>query len=148
MATPRVFFAMALDKLLPTKFARLSPVTRVPTRAIVVYASIAAVLAVLGNFDQLSNMAGFGYLVFYALNVGGLLRFLAKHRTVASRSRNATVVTVVAIIFLCGTSWLLITLVVRGRTEIVSALAIMALGVPAYLLMRRLRRRSRRRYAS
>jgi APA family basic amino acid/polyamine antiporter len=142
LAIPRVFFAMAEDRLLPAAFSRLSLTTQTPTGAIVGYATIAGVLAVLGNFDQLSNMAGFGYLIFYALNAFGLLRMLVRQGPGAKSSLPRAIQISLATVFLCGTSWLLVTLVARGSSEIVSALTLMAVGVPVYSIARRLRRRT------
>lgn len=139
LASPRVFFTMAKDHLLPAVFGRVSPSSHAPTRAIVGYAVIASVLATLGNYDQLGNMASFGYLIFYALNIVGLLLLLARQRTVAWRSLRQVVRAMVAVMFLCGTSWLLVTSIARASGEIISALALMAVGIPVYLLARRLR---------
>ena len=94
----------------------------------------------LGNFDLLMNMAGFGYLIFYALNVIGLLRILLQQGRCWPLRRIGRLT--VALVFLCGTSWLLANIIATAHTEIIAALLLMAAGLPAYLLARRLRRRS------
>jgi APA family basic amino acid/polyamine antiporter len=143
MAIPRVFFAMSEDRLLPAIFSRLSSTTHTPTGAIVGYATIASLLAVLGNFDQLSNMAGFGYLIFYALNGFGLLSMLVRQGPGVESSFRHGVQISLATTFVCGTSWLLVTIVARGSGEIVSAVTLMAVGIPVYSLARWLRGRKR-----
>jgi basic amino acid/polyamine antiporter, APA family len=138
LSVPRVFFAMAHDRLLPAVFGRVHPATRAPVATIVTFAAIACVLALLGNFDLLMNMAGFGYLIFYALTVLGLLRILLQQPHAWQPRRIGRLA--VAVVFLAGTSWLLVRIIASAHAEIIAALVLMAAGLPAYLLAQRLRR--------
>ena len=141
LASPRVFFAMARDGLLPGTFGRTNPSTHAPTASIVGYASIASVLAIVGSYDLLSNMAGLGFLIFYVVTVLGLLRVLGRERADGSATRGGFLVWAIPISFLGGTAALLAMLVTRGTTETVSALALMGAGIPVYLLARSRRQR-------
>lgn len=138
LTVPRVLFSMARDSLLPSGLARVSAIARTPAVAIVTLASVGSTLAVLGGYDRLTNMAAFGYVLFYALNAIGLLwwRHRQKSVGVATAPRRRWI----AALFLAGMLWLLVTITMRGSAEIVAALLLMALGFPvfAYLRHRRL----------
>jgi basic amino acid/polyamine antiporter, APA family len=132
LAVPRVFFSMARDGLFPRNLARVSSAARTPYVAIVSFASVGATLAIVGSYDRLTNMSGFGHLLFYALNAFGLLWW---RRDQVRRDRPARR-RWVAVLFLAGTLWLLVTLVARGSVEILAALALLSVGVPVFALMR------------
>ena len=140
LASPRVFFAMAHDGLLPSNFGRTNAITRAPTAAIVGYAFIASVLTVVGSYDLLSNLAGLGFLIFYVLNVLGLLRVLAREGAAGHAKSGGLVAWAIPSAFLGGTAALLLLLVARGRAETVLALVLMGVGVPIYLVARYKRR--------
>src|SRR5256885_5942990 len=57
LARARVSYAAARDGLFFAGFGRLSPRTRVPVTSLVLLCIWAALLAVSGTFDQLTNMA-------------------------------------------------------------------------------------------
>ena len=142
LAVPRVFFAMARDGLLQAALGRVAVSTRTPVVAIAALAAVGSLLAVLGNYDRLTNMAVFGNLTFYALNAFGLLRWLYRGRPgAAARSRLA--MAWIPFLFLTGTICLLAALIVRGAGETITAAAMILAGIPVYFLMR-LRRRLRR----
>jgi APA family basic amino acid/polyamine antiporter len=133
LAVPRVFFSMARDSLLPGSLARVSSTTRTPSVAITALASVAALFAVLGSYDRLTNMATFGYILFFALNTVG---FLWWRRRDPEAGRFHWRRTWIPVVFLAGMLWLIVTLVARGSVEIVAALVLMAAGLPVYAYMR------------
>jgi APA family basic amino acid/polyamine antiporter len=138
LGVPRVLFAMARDSLLPRSVSRLTASAHTPAVAIMVYATIGSVLAVLGGFDRLANMAGFGYLAFYALNIIGLLR--ARYRSAISGDPATLRVPIwIPVLFLLATLWLLVTLVARGSIENLAALLLIGLGLPVFAIMKRRR---------
>lgn len=53
MVTPRVYQAIAADRLFLPAFAKLHPKFRTPTRAIALQAAWSIVLALSGSYDQL-----------------------------------------------------------------------------------------------
>jgi len=138
LAVPRIFFSMARDGLLPKSLARVSPVARTPVVAISALAGVGAILAVLGSYDRLTNMAAFGAVLFYALNAAGLLWWQFRDRGGMSAAVSLSG-RWIALAFLVGMLWLLVTLVIRGSVEIVAALALMALGLPVFVIMRQRR---------
>ncbi len=134
LSVPRVFFAMARDGLFPRSLGSVSAVTHTPVVAIASFASVGAALALIGNYDRLTNMAAFGYLLFYALNAIGLLWWGRGKR--APDPHVQAVHRAIPALFLVGTLWLLVTVIVRGSVEVVAALALMAAGLPVFVLLR------------
>src|SRR5256886_14692024 len=65
LARARVSYAAARDGLFFAAFGRLSPRTRVPLTSLVLLCVWAALLAVSGTFDQLTNMAVMSYALFW-----------------------------------------------------------------------------------
>src|SRR5204863_455467 len=65
LARARVSYAAARDGLFFAGFGRLSPRTRVPLTSLVLLCIWAALLAVSGTFDQLTNMAVMSYALFW-----------------------------------------------------------------------------------
>lgn len=134
LAVPRVFFSMARDGLLPQSLARVSATAQTPTVAIAALACVGATLAVIGNYDRLSNMAAFGNLFFYALNAAGLLWWRRREPQIDGRGQRRQ--TWIPVLFLAGMLWLIVTLIARGSLEIVAALALMGVGLPVFGYMR------------
>ncbi len=66
-------YAVARDHLAPAALARLSPVTRVPTNAVLVQGVLAVGFSLSGEFDQLTDAVVFASWLFYALNAGSVL---------------------------------------------------------------------------
>ena len=134
LAVPRVFFSMARDGLLPKALGGVSSTAQTPAVAIAAFAFIGAILALLGSYDQLSNMTAFGYILFYILNAVGLLRWRDR-----GKNREGHVPRLrqwIPVAFLVVMLWLLVTLILRGSAEIVATLALMAAGLPVFLYMR------------
>src|SRR5262249_47177401 len=74
LATARVPYAMAKDRLFFSGLARLSK-THVPVRSLIVLAVWSAVLALSGSYDQLTDYAIFALTMFYALTAGAVFVF-------------------------------------------------------------------------
>lgn len=144
LVIPRVFLSMARDGLLPVYLTSVSPRSGTPNRAIWTVSGIAAVFAVVGTYDRLTNMTTFAYLVFFALTTAG---FLWSCRGTPSDARGkafwATIT--VAMLFLFGTFSLTVASIVRGSIEVLTATALIGIGIPVFvaaekLLDRRLER--------
>src|ERR687889_525763 len=72
MAAPRVYFAMARDRLFLHAAARLNPRTGAPVRAILMQAALACALVLLGTFDEIVSYFLFVVVLFITLTVAGL----------------------------------------------------------------------------
>ncbi|HEY4561721.1 MAG TPA: amino acid permease, partial [Thermoanaerobaculia bacterium] len=128
---PRVYYAMARDGVMPSFVARLDPRTGAPTRAIAIQAGLAALLVAVGTFDAIVAYFVFITVVFLGLTVAGLFR-------IRQRSPPASYATplypLTPILFLVSVV-LVLVLVGAGRPrEAALGTAVVALGIPAYLV--------------
>src|SRR5262245_23260057 len=73
MALPRVYYAMARDGVFFKAVAEVHPRFGTPTRAVAIQATLAAVLVLLGTFQQVLSYFIFITVVFIALTVVGLI---------------------------------------------------------------------------
>jgi APA family basic amino acid/polyamine antiporter len=144
---PRVFLSMARDGLLPASLANISPRSATPNRAIWTLATIAAVFAVVGTYDRLTNMTTFGYLVFFALTTIGFL-WSQRATPAAARSQAYWSATSVAVLFLLGTSTLVAASIARGTFEVLTAVALIGSGIPIFAVLELLRSASRQNVAT
>ena len=140
LTVPRVFFSMARDGLLPQSLTRVAARSGTPNRAIAMFATLACVFAVVGSYDQLTNMTAFSFLLFYALTALG---FLLNQRDLRSSDKlqRFSVTTIIAILFLLGSVWLIVTTVLRGSGETLAAIGLVGSGVPTYHAIDRKRRK-------
>ena len=137
LSVPRIFYAMARDGLFFSALARIDRRTSVPRAAIAYYSIWAAVLTLVGGFDRLSNMAIFGFYVFYCCNVIALM--VLRHRWAATvRPFAVPAYPWIPLAFLFTSVSMLAVIIFRSSPEVIWALALLTLGVPAYLLFRRI----------
>jgi amino acid transporter len=68
LGAPRLLFAFARDRRLPSLFGRLSPSARVPANAIVIHASLAAAFALSGQFEGLAVLSTLDSAGLYILS--------------------------------------------------------------------------------
>src|SRR5262249_5818039 len=130
LTVPRIFYAMARDGLFFPALAHLDRRTSVPRAAIVYYSIWTAVLTLLGGYDRLSNMAVFGFYVFYCCNVIALM--VLRHRwAVAERPFAVPGYPWIPLAFLFTSVSMLAVSIFRGSPEVIWALALLTLGLPA-----------------
>ncbi len=140
LAIPRVLFSMARDRLLPQSLALVGTHSGTPNRAIALVATLASMFAVVGSYDRLTNMTTFSFLLFFALTAFGFL--WSRRRSQASaRDRRFWVTTAVAVVFLLGTVWLILTTALRGSVETLAAVGLIGLGIPVFGVLHVLRSR-------
>ena len=71
---PRVYYAMACDRCFFPFFASVHPRFKVPARSILLQGLIAALLVLLGTFDQILTYMGFSLGLFPILSVIGIFK--------------------------------------------------------------------------
>src|SRR5205814_7748641 len=69
LSTARIFFASARDKLFFSRFAVLRSGAQVPAWSVVLNTLWACLFVLAGSFDQLTNVAVFANLFFWALSI-------------------------------------------------------------------------------
>jgi APA family basic amino acid/polyamine antiporter len=130
---PRVYFAMARDRMFFRFASRVNPRFGVPGASIVAQGAIAVVLVSIGSFEQLLVYLGFALGIFPWLAVAGL--FIARRRRVGEE--NAVRVPgypVVPALFLLVTLALMVVAFINRPFESSLAIATVLVGIPLYYL--------------
>ena len=164
LATSRVPYAMARDRLFFSGLAKVSPHTHVPIRSLVVLGIWSGVLALSGSYDQLTDAAVFALTLFYAFVAGSIFIF-RRRLPDTHRPYRTWGYPVVPIIYLVVTAALLARIVWDARPAMVktigfiaggsfksalveslqapplASLLFIALGLPVYLILSRQGRR-------
>jgi APA family basic amino acid/polyamine antiporter len=135
LAGPRVFFAMAEDKLFFRKAGTLNEY-RTPAFSLWTQAIWASVLCLSGTYNQLLDYVIFAQLLFYALTIMALFR-LRRVRANLPRPVKAFGYPVVPGLYLVALLFLAVVLLVEKPLYTTAGLVIVALGIPVYLVWRR-----------
>lgn len=131
MSAPRVYYAMARDGLFLQAAAALHPRFGTPARAIVLQATVAALLVALGTFEQIIAYFIFITVCFIALTVAAV--FVLRRRATPNYRMPGYPVT--PLIFLLLVAVLLVLLGGNSLRQALLGALIVALGVPAYQLL-------------
>jgi APA family basic amino acid/polyamine antiporter len=79
---PRVYYAMAKDRVFFKGLSVVGTTSRAPSRAILLQGVIASLMVVTGSFDQILTYMGFSLGIFPLLAVASLFRLRRKGRSV------------------------------------------------------------------
>jgi basic amino acid/polyamine antiporter, APA family len=139
LSGPRVYYAMARDRLFFGRAGTLHPTWRTPIFGLVVQAAWAMVLCVSGTYGQLLDYVVFAALVFYFLTTVALFR-LRRTRPELPRPVRAFGYPVLPGLYLLSVGALMVILLFERPLYTGAGLVIVASGVPVYLLWRRLNR--------
>lgn len=133
MSAPRVYFAMARDRLFFATAASIHPRFGTPTRAVALQAVLASLLVALGSFNQIISYFIFVVVVFIVLTVVAL--FVLRR----GRPPRITFVTpgypATPIVFLFLAILLLILLATNNPKQSFLGAGVVALGIPIYYLV-------------
>ena len=140
MAAPRVYFAMARDRLFLRAAARLHPRTGAPLRAILMQAALASALVLLGTFDEIISYFMFAVVLFVTLTVAGL--FVLRRRGGPAEYMTPFYPFTPAV-YLVLSAGLLFLLALGSPRQAFAGVGVVALGLPVYYLVFRGRRERR-----
>jgi basic amino acid/polyamine antiporter, APA family len=137
LAGSRVFYAMSKDGLFFRSAGTLNA-NGVPARAMLMQSAWTSVLCLSGTYGQLLDYVIFAALAFYALTTIGLF-VLRQTRPNAERPYKALMYPVLPALYIaaCVTVAVILLLADKTRTQAVSGLVLVLLGIPVYLLTRR-----------
>jgi APA family basic amino acid/polyamine antiporter len=131
IASPRVYVALARDRLFPQSLARLHPRLGTPVAAIALQAALASLLVLVGTFSDIVAYFIFVTVAFIAASVAGLYRLPPPSAGYRTPWRG---VTPAVFVLLCA---VLLTMLLAGRpVQALSGLAVVAAGIPVYLRVR------------
>ncbi|HEV2037237.1 MAG TPA: APC family permease, partial [Candidatus Eremiobacteraceae bacterium] len=135
LTNSRITYALAADRDLLPWLSRLNAATHVPGRTVFIGATLAAVLVLLGSFDALSDFQVFSVWVFYSLTA--LTLFVLRRREPdATRPYHTFGYPFVPAAFVVAAVYLLVETIIGTPLRSLVGLGVIALGVPAYYLLR------------
>jgi len=137
LTAPRVFFAMANDKLFFRKLAEVHPRFGTPAAAVVVLGVWSSVLSLAGGFEKLASGAILIGWIFYGLGAAAIFPIRAANRGKALHYR-VPGYPVTPLLFVAAAVAIVGNAVYRAVAEpreflyVVAAIGIMGLGLPGY----------------
>ncbi len=132
---PRVFYAMAKDKLFFRRVARVHPRFHTPGFAILIQALWSALLTLVGTFEQIFTFAMFVSIIFWIAATAAVFKLRKKYPEMPRPYKTWGYPFVPALFILASTGILLNTLVEKP-IEAFSGLLFIALGIPVYFYWR------------
>jgi APA family basic amino acid/polyamine antiporter len=136
LSGPRVYYAMARDRLFFERAGTLHPTYRTPIFGLVAQALWASVLCISGTYNQLLDYVIFAALVFYFLTTVALFR-LRRIRPDLPRPVKAFGYPVLPALYLLSVGALMVILLFEKPLYTWPGLLIVATGIPVYLIWRR-----------
>ena len=131
MAAPRVYYAMAQDGLFLEAVARVDPRYGTPAIAILIQGTMASVLVLIGNFDEIIAYFIFVAVVFLGLTGVGLIISRSRNRGVEPPFRTP-IYPVPPIAYLVLNLVLMLLLALHSPREAVLGTIVVLIGVPVY----------------
>jgi amino acid transporter len=136
MCYPRIFYAMAEERLFFRRIAAVHPRYATPHAAIALTATLAVCYLWVRTFEQLIEVFVLGLLPFWALGAGAVI-LLRRRRPNAIRPYRTPGYPYVPVLFIIATAGLFLnSLFLRPGPTVASFVAILA-GIPVYHLWRR-----------
>jgi basic amino acid/polyamine antiporter, APA family len=132
LTAPRVYYAMAKDKLFFERLATVHPRFGTPAFAIAASAAWAIVLAATGTFEQLLTYVVFAGWLFYALGAMSIFVYRRRAPTAPRPFLVPGYPVTPALFIIAALSIVLNTVMVQPERAAVG-IAVVLLGVPAYL---------------
>ena len=136
MCYPRIFYAMAEDRLFFRAIAAVHPRHATPHAAIVLTAVLAVCFLWVRTFEQLIEIFILGILPFWALGAGAVI-LLRHRRPDLHRPYRTPGCPVVPLLFIVATLGLLLNSLIQRPGPTLASFAAVAAGVPVYYLWRR-----------
>ena len=135
LTSPRMYFAMARDRVFFAGLARIHPGFGTPVVAIAALAGWSALLAATGTFQQLLTYVVFTGWIFYAL--GALSIFIYRRRQPeAVRPFRTPGYPVTPLLFVVAAAALVLNTLITQPGRAGAGLAVVALGGPAFYAWR------------
>lgn len=131
MTGPRVYLAMARDKVFFPVFGRLSGLHRTPAASIFLQATLAIVMVLTSTFESLLIYIGFTLSLSAMLTVTGMM-LLRHHKPIPAQCYRTPGYPFVPAIFILGNGWIIYFVVQSQPIASLFGLATIALGLFTY----------------
>src|SRR5688572_9668090 len=131
LGTARIPYAMARDGVFFQSLARVSKGASVPVISLMVQAVWAAILAVSGKFDQLTDLAIFAFWLFYGMVIASVFIFRRREPD-APRPYRTWGYPVVPAVFVLVTIYLIVFTIYNAPKPSLFGLLIIGAGLPVY----------------
>jgi len=138
LAGPRVYFAMARDGLFAAQAAQVHPRFHAPVSAILAQTLWSSVLVLCGSLSQLVSYTGFAVVLFSGIAVAALF-VLRLREPMAERPFRAWGYPLAPAVFVAASAVMVGNEIWRNPATSLAGLAIIGVGVPIYVWMRRAR---------
>jgi APA family basic amino acid/polyamine antiporter len=138
LTAPRVYFAMANDRLFFSSVGKVHPRTRAPIVAIALQGLLAIVLALLGTYESIQNYVVSVDVIFFGLTACCIFVFRRRLAQAIDGEGLMRVpghpITTIVFIAVCWS--VAINMVYRNPADTLIGVAIMLAGIPAYWFWR------------
>ncbi len=131
LASPRIFFAMADDKLFFTPIAAVHPRWKTPYVAILLAAGLGIAMTMMQTFEQLTDTFVLAMWPFYALSVAAIYRLRRSHPHL-QRPYKVIGYPVVPAIFVAAAVGLVVNALITDPKWTSITFAIVLAGLPVY----------------
>ena len=135
LTSPRVYYAMARDRLFFQRLAEVHPRFKTPAFAIIAGAVWSIVLAVTGTFEQLLTYVVFIGWIFYALAAASIFVY-RRRMPEAVRPYRVPGYPLTPLLFIAAAVALALNTVATQPARAAVGLGIVLVGAPAYLIWR------------
>jgi amino acid transporter len=135
LAAPRIFFAMAEDRLFFKVMARVHPRYGTPYVAIGLSAALGVLFVLTRTFEQLADTFVLSIWPFYGLAIAGLYRL--RRRADLTRTFSTPGYPVVPAVFIAAVVLLVTTAIVQDPIWTGVTFAIVLSGLPVYAVLQR-----------
>jgi APA family basic amino acid/polyamine antiporter len=136
MCYPRIFYAMAEDRLFFRRIAAVHPRYATPHAAIVLIAALAICYLWVRTFEQLIEVFILGILPFWAL-AGAAVIVLRRRQPGLARSYRTPGYPFVPLLFILATAGLFLNSLWQRPGPTTASFAAIIAGIPIYFLWRR-----------
>ena len=134
LTSPRIFFAMAADKLFFRQIAAVHPRFETPWLAIGMSAILGVIFVLTRTFEQLADTFVTAIIPFYALGVAAI--FVLRKRPAYDPPFRVPLYPIVPLLFIFATIYLLVNALIdpSSRMGTLAVLGVIVVGVPVYYL--------------
>jgi len=142
LASPRILFAFARDRFLPSALGRVHARSHAPHVAIICYATLAVGLALTGTFTELAVLSALATAPFYIAGCAATWKLAQRGVAQAGTPLNFRGLGIATAL---GIISMLVLIALASRDEIIGLLVLMGVSGMAYVLQDQLAKRAANR---